>query len=362
MMLGAYYYLWYGQPNIPIVGGGVWDSGHTNQPILGEYNSRDERVISQHIDWAKEAGLDFFIVNWDGKGSWTDITLKEHYLKNKKSSDIKFCIFYDSSLALNRISTRRLYEYDFEEPYMPEKTKGEKLLEDFDYLAEKYFNDSRYLKIDGKAVVFVYNVSSFRKIDKYFDQLRKNMEKRGVELFLVADVVCWAGLTLSKKNLSFLWTTSPRESLKTIGRALRRLSLKSYEKDFSIKKYFRAVSGYNLYGENRINDFLERLDRLYRQFKSYAKDNELLFIPNAMPGYDDRKLKGTDRAVLKREKGDFYRKMFQIARKHADPECPMIAVTSFNEWHEGTEIEPSREEGEKYLRLTKELKNKVEDN
>jgi hypothetical protein len=355
-MTGSYYYLWYGRPNIPVLGGGVWESGYTNNPLLGTYNSRDKAVISQHIKWAKEASLDFLIINWGGRESWDDITLKDYYLRNKDSSNIKFCLLYDSSITLNRFTTQRVYDYDFEDENMPGKSKGDKFLEDFDYLAENYFKHPQYFRIDGKPVVYIYNVSSFRKVDKYFRILQENMRKRGIELFLVADVVCWAGVVASKRNLSFLWDNPPKQSLKTISRALKRLFLNSYEKDFSISKYFSAISGYNLYSENRINNFLEELDSLYKRFKFYSDNNSLVFIPNVMPGYDDRKLKGLSRSVIQRENGSFYKKMFKIAKKYTDKKVPIVAITSFNEWHEGTELEPSKEEGDKYLALTRELK------
>ena len=43
------------------------------------------------------------------------------------------------------------------------------------------------------------------------------------------------------------------------------------------------------------------------------------------------------------------------AERFVDREQPFLLVTSFNEWHEGTEVEPSTEFGDAYLRLTREL-------
>ncbi len=349
-MLGAYYYLWYGRPTLSIIGGGIWQWGYTDGPVLGEYNSRDEKVIGQHIDWAKEAGIDFFAICSAHIGSWDDITLRDYYLKHPKSSEIKFCLNYDALQALNR------YRYDsvspsfgFNEPYTPTKTKGEKFLEDFEYFAETYFHLPQYLKIDGKPVVILYNASAYRNVEKYFEKLPP--------MFLVADAVCWSGVRVSKKNLRFLWQNPPKEWFKIIYRAFRRKSIKSYEDDFSLSKYFSAITGYNLYNVSRLGNFLENIDNLYQKFRQYAKSQNLYFIPNVMPGYDDRKQFGLDRPVLERKEGEFYKNYWQIARKHLDSQLPIVLLTTFNEWHEGAEIEPSKEHGTKYLELTKLLKN-----
>lgn len=351
-MLGAYYYLWYKRPTLPVVGGGIWNGGYTNNPVLGEYNSRDEKVIEKHVDLAKKAGIDFFLINWANADSWDDITLKEHYLKNPKSKEIKFCLHYDSSLTLNRITTERSYDYDFNDQYSPLKKKGEKFLEDFEYLNENYFNHPQYLKIDGRPVVYIYNVSSFRNISAHFDKLKI----KGIEPFLVADVVYWAGTKVNKRNLSFLWNNSPKESVKKINRAMGRLSLEKYEKDFSLSKYFDAISGYNMYNPNRVDSFLKNIDALYKKFSDYAKNNNLIFIPNIMPGYDDRKVNGLERPVIDRKEGEFYKDFMDLAQKYMDPSLKLTFITSFNEWHEGTEIEPSKEYGEKYIELTKQFK------
>jgi hypothetical protein len=52
----AYYYIWYTP--------GSWTRAKRDQPLLGPYNSSDSSVIAQHVTWAREAGIDGFIVSW----------------------------------------------------------------------------------------------------------------------------------------------------------------------------------------------------------------------------------------------------------------------------------------------------------
>ena len=54
--LFAYYYIWFNA--------GSWNRAKTDYPLLGRYSSDDRGVMEQHIDWAKQAGIDGFIVSW----------------------------------------------------------------------------------------------------------------------------------------------------------------------------------------------------------------------------------------------------------------------------------------------------------
>ena len=52
----AYYYIWFDSTS--------WLRAKTDYPELGSYSSDDRTVMRQHIQWAKAAGIDGFIVSW----------------------------------------------------------------------------------------------------------------------------------------------------------------------------------------------------------------------------------------------------------------------------------------------------------
>jgi glycoprotein endo-alpha-1,2-mannosidase len=57
------------------------------------------------------------------------------------------------------------------------------------------------------------------------------------------------------------------------------------------------------------------------------------------PGYEDTRIRPwNEKTTRDRDRGQYYEKMFAHAVKtNAD----FIGITSFNEWHEGTQIEPA---------------------
>ena len=79
-----------------------------------------------------------------------------------------------------------------------------------------------------------------------------------------------------------------------------------------------------------------------------------LSVETVLPGFDDRgPSRGGGRApgpMLDRAGGALYRSLWERAILDGPD---WVLVDSFNEWHNGTEIEPSVEEGAAYLALTR---------
>lgn len=72
---------------------------------------------------------------------------------------------------------------------------------------------------------------------------------------------------------------------------------------------------------------------------SFAREHKMLFIPSVGPGYVDTRIRPWNGSTTRsREGGRYYDRMWQGALNVAPK---LISITSYNEWHEGTQIEPA---------------------
>jgi hypothetical protein len=80
---------------------------------------------------------------------------------------------------------------------------------------------------------------------------------------------------------------------------------------------------------------------MFRRLCDEAHARHLICAPSVGPGYNARRGSG-DPALKPRRAGATYDAMWRAAiASHAD----RVTITSYNEWHEGTQIEPAAEPG-----------------
>lgn len=122
--------------------------------------------------------------------------------------------------------------------------------------------------------------------------------------------------------------------------------------DFSFLEVYDALYYFDITWESRpgaaMASYAGRLDRYNK-----ANGQNRPFIATVMPGYDDIKYRNGH--ARDRQGGEYYRGTWQTA---IDRNAQAVVLTSFNEFFEGSHIEPSVQFGDLYLRLTKELSDK----
>lgn len=132
---GAFYYPWYPQ---------TWTVGgeHVSYNVeLGYYSSDDPDVVDQHIEDMDYAKIDVAIASWWGIGA--------------QNEDARFPMLLNQTVAAGSdLKWAAYYEMEgFSDPSVDD------LKSDLAYLMEKYTSHDAYARIDGKPVIFVYNVN-----------------------------------------------------------------------------------------------------------------------------------------------------------------------------------------------------------
>ncbi|MEV4415683.1 discoidin domain-containing protein [Catellatospora sp. NPDC049609] len=81
----------------------------------------------------------------------------------------------------------------------------------------------------------------------------------------------------------------------------------------------------------------------WAQASAYCKANGLIWAPSVAPGYiDDRAVPGNTTPTVSRNNGATYDLQWNNALNPATGGLPnWVSITSFNEWHEGSSIEPA---------------------
>ncbi len=114
--------------------------------------------------------------------------------------------------------------------------------------------------------------------------------------------------------------------------------------------YLDVFDGLHLYSIAWAPNVAAELQKWPSRVRAYGANK--LWIATVMPGNDDRLTRRAGSYVRDRQGGEFYRETWRGALS-TSPD--MIMITSWNEWVEGTQIEPSVTYGDLYLNITREF-------
>lgn len=176
--------------------------------------------------------------------------------------------------------------------------------EDFEYILEKYGGREGFFRVGGAPVIFIYARAMFEMEVEEWMRVVKKLKKKAPVLFIA--------------DMDF----------------------------FAYFGIFDGIHRYNPVGDVRGG---VKTEEIYKNLMKVGKDKNMITAVTVIPGYDDVLLGRDVEIAVGRRDGALYREMWEGAiRLRPD----WILITSFNEWHEGTQIEPSTEHGGKYIDMT----------
>jgi len=280
-------------------------------PVLGKYDSRQEDVVTQQIAWSTAAGINVWDLEWVMPNDFLDTTIQNTILTNPHIGDIRFAMFYD-------------YAIRFNSDFNLTSDKITTIVSDFQYLSAHFFSHPSYLKVgQGRPLVFFYislNLQPVSAVQQMVSSIRKAMSDAGFNVYLVGDEY---------------YPLNPPDPARITN--------------------WDAIFGYNPYagigGYSDDNGFLALQATMYQKYQAVAQQLGVDFIPSVVPGFNDRAVRRTcanNPALARRtsasaaEGSMFTSFLKDLALPYANnSQLKMIHITTFNEWHEDTQIEPS---------------------
>ena len=290
------------------------------KPVLGWYREGEPEVADWHIKWAVEHGITFFVYDWYWLRGyrWLEHALHDGYMKARYRHLLKFCLLWAN--------------------HNPPKTSSfEDCIALTRFWIEHYFKLPEYLTIDGKPVVIIFSPHRLREdlgsegVRKAFEAMKQECVNHGLKgLYIVACVA-------------------------NAGQAQR-----------AAEEGYDAVSAYNwptlgMVPNELWSPFDLLIDAYKRNWEHIAENSPIPLIVPISGGWDSRPWHG-DRAIVRFGRNpENFKRHLQDAKAFLDkyvPQgraLPIALIEAWNEWGEGSYIEPHAEFGFGYLDAVREV-------
>lgn len=248
-------------------------------PQLKNYSSNDPQVVAKHMEMMADARIGVVVLTW-----WRnmDLGLKSIPLildeANKKGLKVSFHL----------------------EPYGGRSAKS--VRDDIQEILKLYGKHPAFYRNNGKPWFFIY--------DSYLTGFEE-----------------WTSLLKPDGKISI--RNTPLDVV-MIG-----LWVKKGEEEFFEKSGFDGF--YTYFGATNFTYGSSPGNWNYMQ--NWAMKHDKIFIPCVGPGYIDTRVRPWNAVTIRdRDNGKYYDNMFGDAIRS---KASYVGITSFNEWHEGTQIEPA---------------------
>lgn len=275
----AFYYTWFDE--------NTWTYDRLSDLPAEPYVSRDRGVMGRHIDQAKAAGIDAFLVAWygPGGGNQTEPNLTA-LLEEAATRNFKIGILFET-----------------DSPFLGGTGAVTGALQ---HALSVHAGQPAFLRVEGRPVIFFWRPTLF-----------------GVD--------AWRTIrSQADPGYGSIWIS---EGVNTA--------------------YLAVFDGHHLYSNtwNPPADLTATNQKFASQVAA-ARDQHgvhKFWVATVMPGYNDVRIRPGSGFARDREGGAYFERAWQAAMA-SNPNW--VVINSFNEWPEGTYIEPSQSFGGHFLELS----------
>lgn len=182
----AHFMPWYGSKDSGGHWGWHWTMGHfdpdrvrwdgrreiasQDYPLIGPYDSGDSDALECQVLLMKIAGIDGVIIDWYGTADFNDYAVNHRNTESLvpwlKKAGLSFAICYEDQSIARQVAGGRIEE-------AKAAAEGGKTLQ---WAEEQWFRDDAYVKLDGRPVLLVFGPQYFEKSQWY--GMRDEMKTR----------------------------------------------------------------------------------------------------------------------------------------------------------------------------------------
>jgi hypothetical protein len=277
-------------------------------PLIGPYDSSDPAVLEYHVLLMKLAGVDGVIVDWYGSANYLDYALNNQATLKlfdfTRKAGLKFCICYEDQTIQHMLDGHYL------EPEHAISEAQQEML----YLQTNFFSDTSYLRLNGKPVLLNFGPQHFMGSTNW-DAIFSVLQPTNRPAFFTEDN------RLEISTGAFNWPPMWMSQAPGTGGVLSGAGLKNYLAEFERKA--ATWPAFISSAFPRFHDIYQRAG--VRNYWGYLGDRQ----------------------------GETLRDTLSRAMTNSSP---IVQIVTWNDFGEGTMVEPTREYSFRDLGILQDLR------
>lgn len=325
---------------------GVPGHEQPNVPLWGYEDESDPRVMKKKIDAAVSHGVNVFIFDWYWYDNqpFLEECLDNGFLKARNNKKIKFFLMWANHDAGSL--------WNIEKSHLSNKVvwPGSVDRKTFDVVVDrvisKYMKHKSYYKIDGKPVFSIYELGTLIKglggieqTRQALDSFREKVKAAGFP-GLHIQAILWGTIPATAANV-------PGDRSNTQDNTVKALGIDSLT-TYQWVHYVHAKGNYKEWGEKGV-----------ARWEQWRTGFSVPFYPHVSVGWDTnpRYKKYQGNTIFNRSP-ELFAKYLSCAKEYVDKhnlQPRLITINSWNEWSEGSYLEPDQRHGMKYLEAVRDV-------